>query len=249
MSRLTDALQKAQEARRRQAENDKQTGVNGSPTPGKDELWDHVRRLEDAFRRRDAELAQQAAADAGLAQPPAAPAASIPAVEPPAAPAKPAATATTPSTPSTLEERLSQIQEELMQCEQLSFRQQAAQAALRAKAAAYEDLSAQVTQEKDALQQQVQQADEAGSSIEATKRFWQKQLDALLACHTLSRTAKMVEEELALARQMTRMLSQSRKRLEEEQTHYDSRSNELQELTDRLQARLKQALQVMEENR
>jgi len=249
MSRLMNALQKAQEARRRQAESDKQGGANGSPTPGKDELWDHVRRLEDAFRRRDAELAQQAAADAGLAQPPALP---QPAVAQPAAPqpvAVPKAVAQPASTSSVLEERLSQIQEELMQCEQLSFRQQGAQAALRAKAAAYEDLSTQVNQEKDTLQQQLQQADEAAASIEVTKQFWQKQLDALLACHTLSRTAKMVEEELALARQMARTLSQSRKRLEEEQTHYDSRSNELQELTDRLQARLKQALQVMEENR
>jgi chromosome segregation ATPase len=141
-----------------------------------------------------------------------------------------------------IEKRLSEIQDELAQCDQLAFRQQGAQISLKAQAAAYADLSSQIAKQQQDLRQQVAQADEAAAAIESTRQFWQKQLEAVLSCQMLSRTARIAEEELALARQMAGMLSQSRQRLVDEQTHYDQRCVQLQELTEHLGAQLKQAL-------
>lgn len=252
MSRLMDALQRAQQEKLMQAQRHERSGypAAGQPPSGgrRDDAWDHVRDLEDAFRRREAPRAQPAPSPAAPKpeQPSAAPApspsqpASVISIPVNAPPQMDAALPDAAATP--IEKRLSEIQEELAQCEELAVRQQGACASLKAQAAAYADLSAQLSRQQQDASRQLAQAEEASASIEAARQFWHKQLQAVLSCQALSRAARVAEEELAQMRQIAGLLAQSQQRLTDEQTRTDQRCVQLQALTERLHAQMQLAL-------
>ena len=247
MSRLMDALQKAQADRNKEQQTPQNTNAQTPPPATRQELWDHVRELEEAFRKREAlKVAKEpvpASAPLAAPQTPYLP----PEIQKKTRLPEPAPVAAVPepleaAAQEPMAHQMEQIQEELIQCEQLASRHAGTQAMLHTQLGAYEALAVQIAQEQEQLKQRLTQAAEAAQSIESTRQFWQKQMDALLACQALSRTVKIVEEELALSRQMARVLAQSQERLVDEKTHYDDRSRQLQDLADRLHQQMDHAL-------
>ena len=246
MSKITDALHKADADRRRQAEQSARP-ASGYFQTLKEELWEEVRDLEEALSRRGAPAAPPqgpaASGTAGVAtdppSPPAIPAAPVQAKKDHRVPAAPPVS---PATPEAWDQRLQRARQQLAGYEQRSARKHAEQDSLKAKLGACEQLLVDAQQEQAELQERLATIVAEAASIETERVSWKRRVEALHECQLLVEEAKAAEQDLQANAAMAAQVVQSQQQIAQELSRYQARGEMLQKRLDQLRFRLGQAL-------
>ena len=143
--------------------------------------------------------------------------------------------------PQSWERTIQQLQDQLAACEQQAATQSGEQLSIKAQLAAYEQLATKLEQDRVALRQRLEQTIHAAASVEQTKASYLRQVNALRECQVLSHAAAMTEQELQANATMIASVGRSHEQVGQELARYQQRAAELQKRLEQLQFQLSQA--------
>ena len=237
MSKITDALHRAEEQRRAQAAPETPLFRRiqpAAPTP---------QDKANAHLGAPAPSARQASVSWSGGGPAVAPA---PDIAPPAASRPTPAGQHVPSdgagTVASWDAAIERVTQQLAAIETRVARGAGERVRLTAQLQANEQLVAAIGREQIELKQQLASVEQAMRAVDADRAAYVRQLDSLRECQVLSHTVRVMEQELAANAKALEAIARTQQHVYQEQEHYQQRAQALAQQLEGLRFRLAQAL-------
>lgn len=134
------------------------------------------------------------------------------------------------------------VKQRLQESEQQAARHTGDAVRLTAQLNALDQLIAQLEQERVTARQRLEHTSKASALLEATKVSLSRELEALRECQLLAYEMRMAEQEIQASAAVVAHITESKLRVTDELSHYQQRSEALQERASRLRFQLAKAL-------